>query len=161
MVESNAENGAGLLFRSAPFSGLVNSRGRCYRDRSEPCVSVLASPSMSPTRCSWRPATQASSRAAGTGLPASLSDHSFWQLSVDASEPNGYFRSENLTSNELQFQYVIPDLERRIWPGNVYLGVGPEQNFTYIAAVKPAMAVIFDIRRGNLLLHLMYKALFE
>ena len=100
-------------------------------------------------------------RAAGTGLPASLTDHSFWQLSIEASEPNGYFRSENLTSNELQFQYVIPDLDRRTRPGNVYLGVGPEQNFTYIAAVKPAMAVIFDIRRGNLLLHLMYKALFE
>jgi hypothetical protein len=43
----------------------------------------------------------------------------------------------------------------------VYLGVGPEQNFTYIAAVKPAIAFIVDIRRGNLDLHLMYKALFE
>jgi len=43
----------------------------------------------------------------------------------------------------------------------VYLGVGPEQNFTYIVATKPAMAFIVDIRRGNLDLHLMYKALFE
>src|SRR5262245_15512225 len=45
--------------------------------------------------------------------------------------------------------------------GRVYVGVGPEQNFTYIAAVRPAMAFILDIRRGNLDLHLMYKALFE
>ena len=37
----------------------------------------------------------------------------------------------------------------------------PEQNFTYIAALKPKMAFIIDIRRGNLQLHLMYKALFE
>ncbi|HEV3215162.1 MAG TPA: hypothetical protein VGZ27_05540 [Vicinamibacterales bacterium] len=100
-------------------------------------------------------------RAAGAGLPHSLTDQEFWQLSVDASEPSGYFRSENLTSNELQFQAVIPELVSRTRPGDVYLGVGPEQNFTYIAAVKPSMAVIFDIRRGNLLLQLMYKALFE
>jgi hypothetical protein len=96
-----------------------------------------------------------------SGLPPSLSDHDFWQLSADASEPSGYFRSENLTSNELQFQHVIPDLIRRTRPSGVYLGVGPEQNFTYLAAVRPSMAVIFDIRRGNLLLQLMYKTLFE
>ena len=46
-------------------------------------------------------------------------------------------------------------------PARVYLGVGPEQNFTYIAALKPAMVFIVDVRRGNLQLHLMYKALFE
>jgi hypothetical protein len=98
---------------------------------------------------------------ASRGVPAGLSDADFWKLSVDASEPSGYFRSENLTSNELLFQYVIPDLLRRTRPGEVYLGVGPEQNFTYIAATRPSMAVIFDIRRGHLLLQLMYKTLFE
>ena len=58
-------------------------------------------------------------------------------------------------------QRVIPALTRIVKPGRVYLGVGPEQNFTYIAAIQPAMAFIIDIRRGNLQLHLMYKALFE
>src|SRR5581483_4949972 len=96
-----------------------------------------------------------------SGLPESLSRADFWQLSAGASEPDGYFRSPNLTSNEVQFQYVIPELIRNVKPGNVYLGVGPEQNFTYIAALKPSMAIIFDIRRGNLLLQLMYKAIFE
>ena len=43
----------------------------------------------------------------------------------------------------------------------MYLGVGPEQNFTYIVALQPKMAFIFDIRRGNMIEHLMYKALFE
>src|SRR6185295_341025 len=62
---------------------------------------------------------------------------------------------------ELLFQHVLTDLVRRTHPGRVYLGVGPEQNYTYIAAVRPAMAIIFDIRRGNLDLQLMYKALFE
>jgi hypothetical protein len=97
-------------------------------------------------------------------LPARLSDQEFWKLVSDASEPGGYFRSANitnLTSNELWFQSVIPDLVERTKPGGVYLGVGPEQNYTYMAALKPRLAIIFDIRRGNLDLQLMYKALFE
>ena len=98
-------------------------------------------------------------------LPERLTDAAFWKLSQDASEPGGYFRSQditNLTSNELWFQYVIPDLVRRTPPGSgVYLGVGPEQNYTYIAALRPKMAIIFDIRRGNLDIQLMYKAIFE
>ena len=49
----------------------------------------------------------------------------------------------------------------RAKPGGLYLGVGPEQNFTYIAALRPRMAFIVDIRRGNLLEHLLYKALME
>jgi hypothetical protein len=107
-------------------------------------------------------AVSASGGASGdAGLPLRLSDHDFWQLATDFSEQNGYFRSDTLTSNELGFQRVIPDLLARVQPGRAYLGVGPEQNFTYIAALRPALAIIIDVRRGNLLLHLMYKALFE
>src|SRR5580765_8929120 len=95
------------------------------------------------------------------GLPARLTDREFWTLSADLSEPDGTFRSDNLVSNEQWLQHVIPDLTRTVRPGRVYVGVGPEQNFTYIAALKPAMAFIIDIRRGNLDLQLMYKALFE
>jgi hypothetical protein len=97
-------------------------------------------------------------------LPERLSDADFWSLSQSSSEGGGYFRGENitnLTSNELWFQYVIPDLVARTKPGNVYLGVGPEQNYTYMVATRPRFAVIFDIRRGNLDLQLMYKAIFE
>jgi hypothetical protein len=94
-------------------------------------------------------------------LPARLSDEEFWKLSQDLSEPNGYFRSDNLVSNEIWFQYTLDDLLKRTRPGGVYLGVGPEQNFTYIAALKPKMVFITDVRRGNLHTHLMYKALFE
>ena len=79
----------------------------------------------------------------------------------DLSEPGGSFRSDNLLSNEVWLQYVIPDLLNVARPGRVYMGVGPEQNFTYIAALKPSMVFITDVRRGNLHLHLMYKALFE
>ena len=44
--------------------------------------------------------------------------------------------------------------------GGVYIGVGPDQNFSYIARIKPTLAYIIDIRRDNLLLHLLFKALF-
>ena len=99
--------------------------------------------------------------AGAQSTPARLSDEAFWSLSSSLSETDGTFRSDNLLSNELNFQYVIPPLIEKAKLGRVYMGVGPEQNFTYIAALKPAMAFIVDIRHGNLDVHLMYKALFE
>ncbi len=99
--------------------------------------------------------------ARGQALPSRLSDAEFWRLTVDLSEASGTFRSENLVSNEHTFQFVIPDLLQAVRPGGAYLGVAPDQNFTYLAAVRPRVAFIVDIRRGNLLMHLMYKAIFE
>jgi hypothetical protein len=110
----------------------------------------------------WAAAAPATLEQRGKlSLPTRLNDAAFWRLSSDLSEPAGYFRSENLVSNEHTFQFVIPELVQRVAPGGVYLGVAPDQNFTYIAATRPRMAFIVDIRRGNLLTHLMYKALFE
>jgi hypothetical protein len=102
-----------------------------------------------------------SGRATAASLPARLTDQDFWKLSRDSSEDDGFFRSDNLLSNETSYQYIIPDVLKAAKQGRVYIGVGPEQNFTYIAALKPAMAVIIDIRHGNLDVHLTYKALFE
>ncbi len=101
------------------------------------------------------------SRAATEPLPSRLTDKAFWQIVTDFSEPNGYFRSDNFLSNELAFQRVIPELVQKIQPGGVYMGVGPEQNFTYLTALKPKMAFIVDIRRGNLHEQLLYKAFIE
>src|SRR5690606_15221958 len=81
--------------------------------------------------------------------PTELSDAEFWAIFQTMSEPGGSFVSENFVSNEMTFQYVIPTLQRTLTPGGVYLGVGPEQNFTYIANLEPRMAIIFDIRRQN------------
>jgi len=94
-------------------------------------------------------------------LPERLSNSEFWALMTRSSEPAGQFRSDNLVSNEIKYQWVIPELLRRVRTGAVYIGVGPEQNFTYIAALKPKIAFVVDVRRGNTDLHLMYKALFE
>jgi hypothetical protein len=79
----------------------------------------------------------------------------------DFSEPGGFFRSDNFLSNETTYQEPIPELRKRSTPEGVYLGVGPDQNFTYITALRPRMAFIIDIRRQNMLEHLMYKALIE
>ena len=99
--------------------------------------------------------------AAADTLPARLTPQQFWKLSQDLSEPDGFFRSDNLVSNEIWFQWVIPELVAAVPAGRVYVGVGPEQNFTYIAALQPKMVFITDVRRGNLHMHLLYKALFE
>jgi hypothetical protein len=94
-------------------------------------------------------------------LPPRITDKELWSLNASFSEPAGTFRSENFLSNETGFQFVIPELQRLVKPGGVYLGVGPEQNFTYIVALRPKIAIIIDIRRGNMIEHLMYKALIE
>jgi hypothetical protein len=100
------------------------------------------------------------SRAADT-LPAQLSDAAFWKMISDLSEPDGYYQYTVITSNETAYQEVIPQLTLSIAPGGTYFGVGPEQNFTYIAALRPKIAFIVDIRRDMMLEHLMYKAVFE
>src|SRR5437867_4039655 len=94
-------------------------------------------------------------------LPPRLTDKEFWKMITDFSEAGGYFRSDNFLSNEAGYQRVIPSLKKNVRSGGVYLGVGPEQNFTYVVAFEAKMAFIVDIRRQNMLEHLVYKALME
>jgi hypothetical protein len=109
-----------------------------------------------------QPASVATYQAAAPDtLPSQLSDVDFWEMIESFSEPNGYFRSDNFLSNESGLQSVVPKVRERIQPGNVYIGVGPEQNFTYILAFQPKISFVIDIRRLNMLEHLLYKAIFE
>jgi hypothetical protein len=85
----------------------------------------------------------------------------FRRLERSLSEPEGYFDTDNLISNESGYLKVIPALKRLAARGGVYIGVGPDQNFSYIAAVQPALAIIIDIRRQNSLQHLYFKTLFH
>lgn len=94
-------------------------------------------------------------------IPSRLSDRAFWQLVTELSETGGYFRSDNFLSNENAFQSVIPELKSTLPTGGVYLGVGPEQNFTYIVALRPKLAFVIDIRRQNMIEQLLYKAFIE
>src|SRR5262245_21467512 len=90
-----------------------------------------------------------------------LSRTEFASLVQDLSEPGGYFHSDNFTSNETSFLHVVDKLKELGVSGGAYLGVGPEQNFTYIARVRPRIAFIVDIRRQAMLQHLLYKAVFQ
>jgi hypothetical protein len=85
----------------------------------------------------------------------------FADLVNDLSEPDTYFFSDNLVTNETSYLQVAEELPAHVDAGGVYLGVGPEQNFTYIALTRPSVAFIVDIRRANMLLHLLYRAAFE
>lgn len=80
---------------------------------------------------------------------------------TEFSEPGGFFRSDNFVSNETSLQYVIPELQRSTRPGGVYVGVAPDQNFTYLVALRPRIAFIVDIRRQNMMQHFMYKTFIE
>src|SRR5256885_7535669 len=79
----------------------------------------------------------------------------------ELSEPGGSFDTDNLISNERSYLHVIPAIKERGATGGAYVGVGPDQNFSYIAAARPAIAFIIDVRHDNLLLHLLFKALFH
>jgi hypothetical protein len=90
-----------------------------------------------------------------------VSIEQFGRYIEDWSEPEGYFDSDNFISNETSYLHVIDDLRTRVNPGGIYLGVGPDQNFSYIVHTHPMLAVVTDIRRQNMLEHLWYKALFS
>jgi hypothetical protein len=104
-------------------------------------------------------AGQAPARAQGQaeGLPAA----EFARLNRELSEEGGYFRSDNFTSNETPYLHVVDKLRKLGANGGAYIGVGPEQNFTYIAKVRPRIAFIVDIRRQAMIQHLMYKTIFH
>jgi hypothetical protein len=123
---------------------------------------VLIALAASPTPVPALTAREGQAARAAASLPARLSDAEFWKLVGDISEPGGYFRiTDNFTSNEIEVGRVFTMLRERNVRGGVYMGVGPEQNFTYMAAVRPAMAFIVDIRRQAVMQHLMFKAVFE
>ena len=102
----------------------------------------------------------ASAACGRSTVPSQLSDRDFWTLVEDLSEAPGAFAlSDNLVSNEPRLSDRVRALH---YAGRgAYIGVGPEQNFSYIARVQPSVAFIVDIRRENRSLHLLYKALFE
>jgi hypothetical protein len=102
------------------------------------------------------PAPSASAKLAQEAAAARYAD-----LVNDLSEPDTYFFSDNLVTNETSYLQVAEDVAGRADPSGVYVGVGPEQNFSYIALARPHLAFIVDIRRPNMLLHVLYRAAFE
>ncbi len=111
-----------------------------------------------PQACRGQDAPAPSDVAAAQGGSGTVD---FAGLVARLSEESGYFDTDNLISNETSYLHVLGAMRRQGIEGGAYLGVGPGQNFSYIARQRPIIAIILDIRRDNLLLHLLYKALFE
>ena len=103
--------------------------------------------------------------ACGRGRPSALPEPAapppLAPLIARLSEPAGSFDTDNLISNESAYLQVAEQLDHLPVRGGVYLGVGPEQNYSYIARVRPRWAFILDIRRENLLQHLFFNWIFE
>jgi hypothetical protein len=76
------------------------------------------------------------------------------------SEPGGYFGSDNLVSNELSYQQRPHQTESDERLGGAYLGVGPDQNFTYNRRDQAANRVHARYQARHLLQHLLFKAIF-
>lgn len=105
---------------------------------------------------------EAHTTAEAWGPPQSpLADSTFVALVGRISEDGGYFDTDNLISNESGYLKVMGALEAQSLQGGAYVGVGPDQNFSYLVLLKPDIAFITDIRRDNLLHHLLLKALME
>jgi hypothetical protein len=116
---------------------------------------IWEGPAASPT-----PLPQARREIPPPGEPG-LSSADFARLIGTLSEPEGYFDTDNFITNETSYLHVVDTLEEDVAPGGVYLGVGPDQNFSYIVHTRPDLAFIVDIRRQNMLQHLLLKVLIE
>ena len=90
-----------------------------------------------------------------------LSNEEYFRIMRDFSERPGHYFSSNYSSNESSYLQVIDEIEKLKIKGGAYIGVGPEQNYTYIAKIRPEIAFIVDIRQDAQLQHLMYRALFQ
>ncbi len=90
----------------------------------------------------------------------SFGDSSFSALVARISEAGGYFDSDNIISNESSYLQISSQLAKVGTHGGVYIGVGPDQNFSYVALIRPSIAFMLDIRRDNLLEHLLFKSIF-
>jgi hypothetical protein len=83
------------------------------------------------------------------------------ELYTKLSEQGGYFDSDNLISNESSYLHALDDLRLQAVKGGAYIGVGPDQSFSYVAEIRPEVAFMIDIRRDNMLQHLMFRSLFR
>lgn len=119
-------------------------------------VAVLLTASIAVTAQQTAPATPVQIKP-----PESISAADFSKMIREMSEEGGYFLSDNFTSNETSYLHIVDKLRQVGTTGGAYIGVGPEQNFTYIARLRPRIAFIVDIRRQAVIQHLMYKAIFH
>jgi hypothetical protein len=123
-------------------------------------LSLVAALALAAQTAAAQPAT-ARAHPKARAAAESLSTRQFAALVGRLSEPGQYFDTDNLISNERSYLHVVGKMRELGVRGGAYVGVGPDQNFSYIAHVRPSVAFLIDIRRDNLLQHLVFKSLFE
>ncbi|MFC1555059.1 hypothetical protein ACFL7D_10520 [candidate division KSB1 bacterium] len=90
-----------------------------------------------------------------------ITSFDFSNIILNTSEQGGRFSNDNWVSNETSYLEILELIDDFEISGGAYIGVGPNQNFTYIANIKPEIAFIVDVREQNTLQHLIYKVIFE
>lgn len=137
-----------LALSIALLAGAISTFGQAAQQQSQSVQPAKPAPANQPEQAKPK-------------QPESFSAEEFSKLSREFSEEGGTFRSDNFTSNETSYLHVVQKLREVGTTGGAYLGVGPEQNYTYIAKTRPQIVFLFDIRRQAIIQHLMYKAVFH
>ncbi len=159
-VELDMRSGSFLVLLLPLLAGFAG----CRETPSHP-PAASASPSAAsaaPSGVVPEPAAAASGvDPALDSMAPAMTDAELGGLINAMSEPTGDFPSDNFVSNETSYLHVAPSLLDEKMRGKAYVGVGPEQNLTYVAMMRPAMAYVVDIRRQNMLQHLLLRSLAE
>jgi len=93
---------------------------------------------------------------------SNLSNKEFENAMNDISEkdPGTYVTSNRVHNEGSYLQVPFTSLLKLDIQNKAYIGVATDQNYSYIAKLKPGIAFIIDIQRPVMLQHLLYKALF-
>ncbi len=147
-----------LFLAAIVFSFLTQSASPQQKPAGEPQQKPPNESQQKPPESAETPERAA---APARAIERALSKEEFARIVEKFSEPNGYFDSDNLISNEASYLHVMGKMRQMKVSGGAYIGVGPDQSFSYIAQIRPNIVFITDIRRDNLLQHLFFKSLFS
>lgn len=150
------------FLRGAPRRAYIKLEGGCQMLRAIFLISLLLLSCSGQNAAVYQPWSENQADTSFRIDPGKgLSVPEFSHLIDRISESGGYFDTDNLISNERSYLHVMGKMRKLGLNGGAYVGVGPDQNFSYIAQTRPAIAFIVDIRRDNMLQHLFFKALFS
>lgn len=150
------------FLRGAPRRAYIKLEGGCQMLRAIFLISLLLLSCSGQNAAAYQPRSENQTAAASRfDHEKGLSTAEYTRLIDRISESGGYFDTDNLISNERSYLHVLGKMRKLGLSGGAYIGVGPDQNFSYIAQLRPSIAFIVDIRRDNMLQHLFFKALFS
>src|SRR4051812_18602481 len=93
-------------------------------------IEVRTAPTADSARVIPGPPAKPSTFVVPITSPASP-ESTYGRTFLKLSEPTGYFPSENVVSNETSYLHVLDAMRREGVMGGAYIGVGPDQNFSY------------------------------